>query len=217
MTCPHRIDVAAYLLNALEPAEFEEMRAHVPTCWECLHEHDDLYGTAMLLSTLTPADVEAGMASAEPSEAPEPPRRRRYGIRQLAVVVAVVLVFAGAGAALAVAGRQPPIAHAVTVSATDPQTQIHANATLTSHDWGTQIGLKLSGVAPAQQCILVVSAADGRQDTAATWVATYQGAVDVASATAIPAAQIRRLDIVTASGHELISITRTPVAPTERR
>ena len=207
MTCPYRIDIAAYLLNALEPDECEHMRTHVPTCPECRPEYDDLHGVTVLLSTLDPADIgtlaEPSVARENPAE---PHRRRRNRHRLLAIVVAVVLLSAG----LVVAGTQPPAGQAVTVSATDPQTHVHASVTLASRDWGTQIGLQLSGVAFAQHCSLVVSAADGRQETAATWVANYQGTADVAGATAIPTGQIRRLDIVTLSGHELVSVAPSP-------
>jgi hypothetical protein len=213
MTCPHRVDVAAYVLDALEPQEFEQMHDHLSTCPDCRPEYDDLRGLPVLLGALTPADVEDIVA---PAELPETlcdeliaravaRRRTRNRNRLLGITVAVLALVVGIATGAAHTGR-PPSAPSVTVSATDPHTHVHASITLTARDWGTQIGLRLSGVAWAQQCRLVVGADDGRQDTAATWVADYQGALDITGSTAIPTDQIRHLDIVTLSGQRLVSV-----------
>jgi hypothetical protein len=52
----------------------------------------------------------------------------------------------------------------------------------------------------------VISSAGDRRDTADTWVATYQGTVNIGCTTAIPTRQIRHLDIVTTAGRLLVSL-----------
>lgn len=99
-----------------------------------------------------------------------------------------------------------PGARSWTSVTTDPHTHVHASITLASRTWGTQIRLRLSGVGSAQQCMLVVSSADGRRDAAASWVANYLGTADVTGTTAIRSAQIRHLEVVTASGQRLVSV-----------
>jgi hypothetical protein len=126
-------------------------------------------------------------------------RRRVLGL-------AAGLAAAGVGV---VTGMSLPRGHApgsVTVAATDPRTKVHASITLTSQTWGTQIRLRLSGVAWGQQCMLVVGAATGRRDVAASWAATYQAVFDVTGSTAIPLGQIRHLDIITTQGQRLVSV-----------
>jgi predicted anti-sigma-YlaC factor YlaD len=187
MNCTHTIDVAAYLLDALEPPEIERMREHLPECPDCRAEYDELRGLPTLLGTLTMADVEEIVAPTElPQELYEAliaraaVRRRKHAWnRLLGVTVGVALLAAGVITGVAATNQPAPVAASWTASATDPHTHVHASIVLTARSWGTQIRLQLSGVGWAQQCMLVVSTADGRRDTAASWVANYQGAVDV--------------------------------------
>lgn len=214
MNCPHTMDLAAYLLDALEPPEADRTRAHLSECADCRVEYDELCGLPALLGRVTMADVEDIVAPAEPSQqlceallARAATRRRRTVHRLVGVWVAAVVLVAGVVVGgVVLTQRSPSVSAATTVSATDPHTHVHASVTLTSRSWGTQIRLRLSGVAWAQHCMLMVTAADGRRDTAATWVANYQGAADIAGTTAIPAGQIRHLDIITTSGRRLVSL-----------
>lgn len=222
MTCPHRIDVAAYLLDALEPPESDRMREHLVGCQDCRTECGELGGLPVMLATLTPADIEEIVA---PTELPEDlcdaliaraaaHRRRHAWYRRLAISVTVVLVVGGILTGLAITGRQAhtgppgaaPATAAMTVSATDPDTHVHASASLIPYDWGTQIRLELTGVGWGQRCMLIVRSVDGHQDTAATWVATYRGSLIITGATAIPTHGIRRMDIVTTSGVLLVAL-----------
>jgi hypothetical protein len=209
MKCPHTIDIAAYVLDALESPETDWMRKHLFECPVCIVNYDELQGLPALLRTLTMADVEDIVAPAElPQELCETlvgrvsDRRRRRTRNWLLVVSAAALLVAGLVAGDVVPSPLPSVAASATVFATAPD----ASVTLAAHSWGTQIRLRLSGVGWPERCMLVVSARDGRQDTAATWVAGYRGALDIAGATAIPPAQISRLDVVTPSGRRLVTL-----------
>jgi hypothetical protein len=218
MTCPHRIDVAAYLLEALEKPESDRMRDHIDTCPDCGPEYDELNGLPALLCTLTPGDVADIVAPAELPDAlcdqliaRAAARRRRRNRHRVIGVSAVVLACVATG--VTIAHQQPGTPNSETVSATDATTHVHASATLTARSWGTQISLQLSGVAWAQRCELVVSSTDGQRDTAATWVANYQASLDITGTTAIPTDHIRHLDVVTMDGRALVDLpppTSTP-------
>jgi hypothetical protein len=212
MKCPHKIDVAAYVLDALELPETDWMRKHLSECSDCFSKYDELQGLPALLRTLTRADVEDIVAPAElPRELCEAlvgrasDRRRRRTRNWLLVMSAAALLVAGVVAGEVIHRPMPSVAASATVSAPDPE----ASVTLAAHAWGTQIRLRLSGVGWPERCVLVVSAMDGRQDTAATWVADYRGAVDITGTTAIPPEQISHLDVITPSGRRLISLPPT--------
>ncbi|HEX5404533.1 MAG TPA: hypothetical protein VFX16_19775 [Pseudonocardiaceae bacterium] len=214
MTCPHTIDIAAYVLDALEPAEAREMREHVPDCTECRPEYEQLQDLPTLLRRLSPSDVDEIVA---PTELPatmyeqllaRAASQRGRRTRRYVLGLGASLAAAGVGLVTGMSLPRPQASNSVSmaVAATDPHTKVHAGIVLTSQSWGTQIRLRLSGVAWAQQCMLVVSAADGKRDVAASWVATYQGTVDVTGSTAIPLRQIRHLDVITTTGQLLVSV-----------
>lgn len=219
MTCQHTVDVAAYVLDALEPAESQGLREHLLGCAECRAAYDELRDLPDELRRLSPADAEEIVSPAELPDAlcdellarAAARRNRRSRRRVLGVAAAAAAVVAGAVTGVALPRQQPT---SVTVAAYDQQTWVRASATLTSQTWGTEIRLRLTGVQWAQQCMLVVSAVDGRRDVAASWVANYKGAFDVTGTTAIPVAQIHGLDVITTAGKRLISLP--PPGSTER-
>lgn len=212
MTCPHTIDVAAYVLDALEPADAQRLREHLIGCPDCRPEYDELRGLPNVLQRLTPSEVDDIVAPVElpaglcdellARAAARRTRRTRRQVFGLAAAAAAVVAGVVTGITLPGGGQSG----VTTVAATDPQTHVHADITLTSRNFGTQIRLRLSGVAWAQQCMLVVSSADGRRDVAATWVATYKGSADVTGTTAIPTGRIRHLDVITTDGRRLVSV-----------
>lgn len=217
MTCPYTVDVAAYVLDALEPAEARRLREHLAGCPGCQPAYDELSGLPTLLDRVTQSDVDDGamelpdeLRAALLTRAARPNRRAgrrpRTARRLLGVAAAAVAVVAGIATGIALPRSQPPAPAPTTVAATDLGTAVHASMTLTSHAWGTQIRVRLSGVRWAQRCVLLVTSTDGSRDVAATWVATYPSAFNVAGTTAIPVRQIHELDIVTPSGARLVAV-----------
>jgi hypothetical protein len=214
MSCSHTIDIAAYVLDALEPDEAAELRLHLTDCAECQPEYEELQGLPNLLHHLTPSEVDEIVVPVELPNgmceellARAAARREQRSRRRLLTVAATLAAVAvGFITGVALPRDHPPTPVSTVVAATDPHTWVHADITLTSQSWGTQIRLRLSGVAWNEQCMLVVSAADGRRDVAASWVATYQGSFDVTGTTAIAVQQIRHLDIVTTTGQRLVSV-----------
>jgi anti-sigma factor RsiW len=142
MTCPDRINVAAYLLYALEQPEIGRMREHLPECPDCQAEYDELRDPTILLDTVTPSDVEDIVAPAEVAEhlrdvliTRAARRRRRTRHRVLGTAAAAALLVAGIATGVAVISRPPPVAHSATMYTSDPHTHVYASATLTSRSW----------------------------------------------------------------------------------
>jgi hypothetical protein len=224
MTCRLTVDLGAYLLGALEPAEEERLRAHLGTCPECRDECTQLCGLPGRLGALTPNDLEGlealeGLETTEPSpamfdgllrRAAEETRRRNRRRRVAGAAAAAAVLAAVVAGALTVTGGPGHAPESTTVSATNDATHVQASARLTSRSWGTQVALRLSGVAPGQRCVLVARARNGGRDTAASWVATYNGTADIRGTTAIPRDELRRLDVLTRSGRRLLTL---PISP----
>jgi putative zinc finger protein len=224
MTCPYTIDIGAYVLEALEPAEAQRLCEHLAGCPDCLPTYDELRGLPASLERLAPSDVDNMTSPARPPDAMCDQLLTRAvgrrgsrrggrgrsgwaGRRVLGVAAAAVALVAGIATGLALpSGNHPAVPRSTTVAATDPSTAVHASITLTSQNWGTQIRLSLSDVQPAQQCMLVVVSADGRRDVAATWVATNWGVYTVTGTSALPVRLIREFDVITTSGERLVSV-----------
>jgi len=119
-----------------------------------------------------------------------------------------------AGAVAIGLGEFPRISHRpVAIRTIDPRSHVQAAVTLNGRTWGTELRLTLRSVPPGEHCSLVARARDGRSDTAATWVATYQGSADVPGTTAIPIDQLSEVDIVTSDGRRLARL----VVPNQAR
>jgi anti-sigma-K factor RskA len=125
--------IGGYVLDALEPAEMEKMRAHLETCPACRHEVGVLSGLPALLERIEPADVPPPTLSPAIEEAvldrfarersrhQDAPRRRRVPAWAVAAAAAcaaalvVVLVLLPSGedsssSAYATARLAPPAA-----------------------------------------------------------------------------------------------------------
>jgi anti-sigma factor RsiW len=224
MTCIMDRELGAYVLHALEPQEADAVSRHLTGCPACRDEVRSLSSTASLLALVTLQDVEglsdlqdvddegaalrtatapAQSAVARPNSCrPARPRRRPAA---LAVAAAVLTASASVGA-VRVLGGDHGSSNPSVVQVVDPATHVQAAVTMTSRGSGTQLRLTLAGAYPSGACSLVARASDGRSDTAATWVADTHGAADVAGATAIPASQLRELDVVTDTGQTLVQI-----------
>lgn len=213
MSCPHAVDVGAYVVDALEPAERQRLTAHLPTCTVCTAELRDLEPLPALLALVpAPADGDpppvpselayrrlhrsaTGARPAHHRAAPSP--RRRW-----LLVAAAVVVLGGAGAVgvVATSGSSGPSV----VSASSGS--LHVQASITSVPAGSQIALALDGVPSGQRCELTVQAGDGHWETASTWTADYAGTATVTGTVRIPRDDLKKLVVRTLDGKTLISL-----------
>jgi len=235
VSCSHVLDVAAYTLGTLDAAARDATAAHLPGCAECRAVLDSVAGLPGLLAQVDLADVLAAADAGpgrEPANEPRPepdlvqrvlrearreqteldsrasraaraaratrPRRRRT-----ALVAAVLALGLLGGLAGVLSWRSGDDAGTTSLSAADGR--VHAQVWLRPVSAGTSLRIRLDGVPPDQRCRLVAVGNDGRRDVAATWVADYEGGVDVVGTTSIPAPGLAWLRVETDDAAQLVS------------
>jgi hypothetical protein len=215
--------LGGYALHALDPRLERAVEQHLVECDECLDELGELAFTASLLALLRPEDVEM-LDDPDPAESAPPPsalssarpRPGRNGkhVRRRAVVAAVATVVSGAAAVPVVhpLGEHDEPAQAVVLRAVGAAPRVRAEVSMVARDEGTGLHLTLAGAPRHGWCSLVVRSADGSSEIAATWPADGVGRVDVSGSTAIPAAQLSELSVVTDTGRRLVSIPVPPMS-----
>ncbi|MFI9329756.1 anti-sigma factor family protein [Kitasatospora sp. NPDC052868] len=182
------VDVGAYVLGLLEPAERAAFESHLDGCPQCAREVAELGFVEPLLAEYSASAEAAGI---DPADRPRPsPRlldrlvgevaagRRRGRVRRLVLVAAAaVLVVAGpAVTAAVVTGDSGPAAVAVAqFSATDPTTGASAVIGVDGRAWGSQISLELSHVQGPLTCDLVAVSRTGDRQTVTTWAVPAAG------------------------------------------
>lgn len=217
MNCTQQTWVGAFVLDALEPDETEQVQRHIADCPACQDEVVNLSWIPALLRTVRLEDLEQlDDVVAEDPAAPasvldrlltatrDGPRRRRFRRPVAALLAAVAATVLGGAAAVgsgpfAERGGSSPVA----IRTVDPHSHVRAAVTLAARSWGTELHLQLSWVPRREHCSLIARARDGRSDVAATWVASYRGTADVPGTTAIPLNQLREVDVVSSAGEQL--------------
>lgn len=212
MTCPHEVDVGAYVLDALEPEERSRMRGHLADCPVCAAGLRDLEGLPAWLAQVPPP--AALPEDPVPSElafrrlhrsatavgaltVARRPQRRRF----LAVAAAVVAVGAAGvtGAVVATSGGGPTT---VTASAGS----VHATASIEPRGSGSSITLTLDGVPTGEQCRLVAVGKNGERDSTRSWTVGYEGKVSWRGTVGLAPDQLTRLAVVTGDGRTLVTL-----------
>ena len=227
MTCAEQTWLGAYVLDALEPDETEDVSNHIAGCPTCQDEVVRLAWIPGLLRTVTLEEIEPLDECSTLDEHPHSsvldqllaasrarrrtPRWRRpvavlCGLAAAAIIAGAIAIGTGG---FTHASRHQPVA----IRTVDPRSHVQAAVTLKGRTWGTELRLTLSSVSPGEHCSLIARARDGRSDMAATWVATYQGSADVPGTTAIPIDQLSEVDVVTSDGQQLARL----VVPTQIR
>lgn len=172
-----RMAVGALALDALDPEEAVQVRAHLATCPECEAEYQSFLGVRGVMD----AALVGGISRTERHQAHVVERRgRNSGVgsaprrRRLAIVlsgVAAALIIGGAGAAgvaigshqktIPVASSQlPPVSNAHGVTASLRYQQV---------DWGTWVQVTMSHVPPDYSCSLMAYDKQGREYPVSSW------------------------------------------------
>ncbi|TCO35908.1 putative zinc finger protein [Kribbella steppae] len=200
MTCPETIAIGAYVLGALDTAERRATEEHLSTCESC---REALLQFAPLPGLLHAVPLDDIQAEEEPEPTPplQLPVRRTPRRTLLAAAASVILAVAG------LIGWQV-LDDAPQASVTWTATKgIDVAAKLTSQPWGTDIQLRMAELRPGESCSLIVHGADGTTETAGWWATTSTYQADVPASTSIPFRDIDRLEVVTASGTVLSTLT----------
>jgi len=196
-----RLELGAYLLGAIEPAQRALVNRHLRTCLACRAELSDLASLPSLLRRV-PGDSVGQLLDNDPLHAvPAPPLstllRRVAGIRRRRRMLAIT----AAAAVTAAATARPPAAvaaaWAVTVHGTSPVTGAWAAVRYAGRPWGTELQVSVAGIAPGTRCRLLVIGTAGQKVAAGGWdlAASRQPAWYPASVP-LRAASLRSFEII---------------------
>lgn len=214
---PFRYDDGAYVLGALDDSDRQAFEAHLDTCAECRARVDELRPTGTLLTGallagITAADLDAGppvpdtMLAGLLARARRERRRRQFGIASLGAVAAA------AAAALVVvswpAGSPP--APATEAFAPVRPSPVSATATLVAKQWGTEIELHCRYAEPSEHSApyqLIVTDRGHHRYVAGTWTLAPGGDTNFTGGTAVPRADIERVQITLPDGTPILQLT----------
>jgi hypothetical protein len=216
VSCTTVTSLGAYVLGALDERERDRVDDHVSGCIECRDELEALIPVRSYLTRVSaeelleldapapPAALTTRLRAAVRAERRRAVRRRAAAVVALAAVVLAAVVAWRAGEGRPAGDRAPLVAPPAV--AEDARTGVRATVAATPRNWGTELRVRVSGLAPGERCRLVARARDGRTDVAATWWTTYSGSAELTGAAAIPAADLVALDVVTSAGHRLVRV-----------
>ncbi|MER5355417.1 zf-HC2 domain-containing protein [Kitasatospora sp. NPDC002551] len=216
------LDVGAYVLGVLDPAERAAFDAHLATgCPRCAAELAELRPVGALLG-----EYAAAAGPADPVPRPDPAlldrlvaqvraSRRRGRVRRLVLVAAAAaLTIAGPAvtAAVITADSTPGVvatASAHRFTATDTATGAHAVVGMDPAPWGSRVTLELSGVPGPLTCDLVAVSATGGRQTVTTWNVPATGyapatPLHTTGGTAFPPTTISHFEIRTLDTNTLV-------------
>jgi anti-sigma factor RsiW len=211
MTCQDTAPaLGAYVLGALEPAERQGVDEHVRGCPECAAELADFQALPPLLDRVRPEDLEFGpvtpspglfdrVAAAAAADSESPPRRSRPWL--VAAAAAVVVLGAGAGVTSWVTGSAAPQAAHSAVAGT-----VHMTVTADPQPDGTVLGVTVAGVAPGEECRLVVVDHAGGRHQAGTWTASYTGDATFRGWTTVQRPSVADVVLLATDGRELVRV-----------
>ncbi|GGP47526.1 anti-sigma factor family protein [Saccharothrix coeruleofusca] len=215
MSCSHALELGAYLLGSLDPAERSHFERHLRACAPCRREMLRLAPLPGLLSQVRLTDLELPFEDPQPSPdllplpprqvvepAPPPPPaapRRRWPLLVGAGALVVVLL-----AAVLVAPRllersgdpAPAAGTAATWTATDAASGVAASAELVGRSWGTELRVSTRGMPKGARCKLVVHDRAGRTEIGGWWGTDHPEDARIPGSTSFAYPDIERLDVV---------------------
>jgi hypothetical protein len=214
-----RLELGAYLVGAIEPAQRGLVNRHLRTCPACRAELSDLAGLPSLMHRI-PADEVGRLLHNDPVDTVSAPplstllrrvaaiRRRRRIVAIVAAAIIGAMAIIGA-VALHATGRPAAAvatAWAVTVQGTSPLTGTWAAVRYTGQAWGTELQASVTGIAPGTRCQLVVIGIGGQKVAAGGWdLAASQRSAWYSASVPLQAASLRSFEIIT-GGKILVTI-----------
>ena len=202
-----RRDLGVYVLGAIEPAQRARADRHLAACPRCRAELAELAGLPALLRK-----VEAGEALqlSEGNAGPAGPPlsallgrvalvRRRWHLAAAAAAVITASAAAAAGL-VALQPARPPAAgmpgRSVTAEAANPATRAWAAVRYAAMPWGTELEVRVTGVAAGTRCQLWVTGPHGQQAAVGGWtIAAGQRATWYPASAPFQAASMQAFEI----------------------
>jgi anti-sigma factor RsiW len=229
------VDIAAYLLGALDEPDHAAFEEHLLDCAQCqldlveLQDVPDLLDAvkhdapALLVPVPGPRVLSSLLEEASRSRVQR--RRRQWFAAAAAAVlivvapVATVLLTSGNGTTSVAEGPLGVRNQSDTVppssASTDPHVlagvggQMDANVTMLAQDWGTQINIDLRGAIGPRTCELIAVSRKGAMRTVTSWTVPPGGRNDpmrLSGGAPFQPGDIARLEIRDDNGDTLLSL-----------
>jgi anti-sigma factor RsiW len=211
--------LGAYALGVLTPHEATEVEAHLRACPDGQREVSDLVSLRHALDTVPPEAFIDGpppggdlllqrtlrRVRAEEQQAPAKPS----GARRLASVAAAVVIAGGAlfgGIAIGSSGSETP---GVQFAAQDSATNAKMDVKVEKLNGWVKVHASTSGIKAGEKCQLVVTAKDGSQRLAGSWLVSSKGEAEgtqLDGAALIPPQDVKSVDVITFDNRKLVSV-----------
>jgi anti-sigma-K factor RskA len=209
--------LGGYVLDALEPDETADVRAHLASCDLCAREQAQLGTLPSLLDTAAgieatsdapPATLEEAVMHGFVSE--RPPRRQSWLRQTFAHPLPAAATAAAVAAVVTLAmtvglggGGSPERVYGASLRGLPPAATAHASARLESISSGTRVELKVAGLHPAPDAVyeLWCIRDDGTKMSAGTFRVDQSGKAYVHLTTAARLGDYHRLSVERTSPH----------------
>ena len=219
---------AAYVLDALSPAERSEFETHLKGCAACTRSTGELSGLPALMSMVSVEQLTAKAEAPPETLLPSLARvvRRERGRRYLAVgTVAAAAASLIAVGAVALTGPDSPSRAPVASSASAPSgtanlalsavvpSRVTASVRLVDVPWGTRLDLTCTyhakGLGPSdgRPYALVVIDRGGAAQQVANWMALPDRELTVLGASSLARRDIAVVEIRTLSGRAILRLS----------
>nr|WP_042187139.1 zf-HC2 domain-containing protein [Kibdelosporangium sp. MJ126-NF4]CEL17833.1 putative membrane protein [Kibdelosporangium sp. MJ126-NF4]CTQ90943.1 putative membrane protein [Kibdelosporangium sp. MJ126-NF4] len=226
MSNPHdHSSLGAYALGVLTPREATEVEAHLRTCSDGRREVADLVGLRSVMDSVPPEAFIDGpppggdlllqrtLRRVRTEEGQQPAARPTLGRRLAAVAAAIVIVGGALAGGIAIGsggeGDVPQQAVGVPFDATDQKTGARMDVKVESLQGWVKLHAKVAGIKQGEKCQLIVTAKDGSQKVAGSWLVTEK-AEDAGTVLDAPALvdpkEVQSVDVITMDGRRLVSV-----------
>ncbi|MCU1591498.1 MAG: Anti-sigma-K factor RskA [Frankiales bacterium] len=208
MTCTN-VAVGAYALGALEPAERAEVERHLRECASCAAEAAEFAALPPLLALVPAEDLDAAPIEPSPglfermaaaAAAEHKTAQRHSSRRRLLIAVVAAAVLAVGGSTVWWVSGSHETAHTAAAGA------VHLTVTAHPGSDGTGLDVAVAGVAPGEDCRLVVVDQDGVRHQAGSWTASYAGRATFRGWTAVSRTEVRDVVLVSTDGVDLVRV-----------
>jgi anti-sigma factor RsiW len=207
VTCTD-VAVGAYALGALEPAERAAVERHLRTCPSCAADAAEFAALPPLLALVAPEDLDAEPAEPSPglfermaaAAAKDSAGRRMSRGRRLLVAAVVAGVLGLAGTTAWWVASAPETAHTAVAGA------VQLTVTADPQSDGTVLDVAVAGVAPGEECRLVVVDRAGGRHQAGSWTASYAGRATFRGWTTVSRSDVRDVVLVGTDGGDLVRV-----------
>lgn len=215
--------LGAYALGVLTPQEATAVEAHLAGCAEGRREVADLVALRRVLDTVPPEAFIDGpppggdlllqrtLRKVRAEEQRQPAARKPGGMRRLASVAAALVIAGGALTGGIVIGQDMSSTTIAGPSfrAKDANTGASMEVTVEKLAGWVKVHADVNGIKSGEQCQLVVTAKDGKQTLAGSWLVSEKGedeGTSLVGPALVAPDQVKSVDVITFDNRKLVSV-----------